>query len=157
MPSQESTLWVSQAPLAWYQWFRAFLLTLGFCCSASDTSLFVLHHPDATIFLLVYVDDIIITVNNKSVVASLLSCLRSEFSITDLGRLGYFLGLEVSYPSTGLFLSQAKYTRDILLQSNLLDSKPVSTPLAPTATLTRLALHLMIPLYSVLSSVLYSI
>ncbi|GKF14219.1 putative mitochondrial protein, partial [Tanacetum coccineum] len=53
-----------------------------------------------------------------------------EFAIKDLGDLSYFLGLEVSYTNDGLFLSQAKYATDVLTRAALLDSKPVSTPLA---------------------------
>lgn len=57
-----------------------------------------------------------------------LARIRQEFAITDLGRLSYFLGLKVTYTSTGLFLSQTKYARDILQRAQMLDSKPMSTP-----------------------------
>ncbi|GJR73244.1 hypothetical protein Tco_0085609 [Tanacetum coccineum] len=58
------------------------------------------------------------------------SLIKKEFAIKDLGDLSYFLGLEVSYTNDGLFLSQAKYATDVLTRAALLDSKPVSTPLA---------------------------
>lgn len=125
-----------QAPLAWYQRFRSFLLDLGFSGTHADTSLFIFSQGSTTIYLLVYVDDIIITGNEPSSLQALISRVRKEFAIKDLGRLSYFLGLEVSYPDAGLFLSQAKYARDILDRANLLDSKPVSTPLAPGVTFT---------------------
>lgn len=125
-----------QAPLAWYQRLRAFLLQLGFLCSHADTSLFVFHRQHVLIYLLVYVDDIIVTSNNPASIRTLMARLSKEFAIKDLGRLGYFLGLEVSYPSSGLFLSQSKYARDILARADLLDSKPVSTPLAPGVSFT---------------------
>ncbi|XP_071739433.1 uncharacterized mitochondrial protein AtMg00810-like [Rutidosis leptorrhynchoides] len=51
-------------------------------------------------------------------------------SLLDLGKLNYFLGLEVTDTPTGLFLSQTKYARDILARADLLDSKPAATPLA---------------------------
>lgn len=125
-----------QAPLAWYQRLRAFILQLGFLCSHADTSLFVFHRQHVLIYLLVYVDDIIVTSNNPASIRTLMARLSKEFAIKDLGRLGYFLGLEVSYPSSGLFLSQSKYARDILARADLLDSKPVSTPLAPGVSFT---------------------
>lgn len=58
--------------------------------------------------------------------------MNKEFLITDLGKLNYFLGLEVSYHDTGLFLSQSKYAHDILSRAHMLDAKPVSTPLSTT-------------------------
>lgn len=124
-----------QAPPAWYQRFHSFLLLLGFVCSVAETSLFVVGLGSVVIYLLVYVEDIIVTGNDSSIVQRMISQLCAEFSAKDMGRLGYFLGLEVSYPSSGLFLNQSKYARDILLQANLLDDKSVSTPLAPGVSL----------------------
>ncbi|XP_071726783.1 uncharacterized mitochondrial protein AtMg00810-like [Rutidosis leptorrhynchoides] len=62
--------------------------------------------------------------------------LNKEFSISDLGKLNYFLGLEVSYHDSGLFLCQSKYAYDILARAKLLDVKPVSTPLSTSAYFT---------------------
>lgn len=82
------------------------------------------------LYLLVYVDDIILTGNSDALLPSFISRLRKEFAIKDLGRLNYFLGLEVTYTSNGLFLSQSKYAFDILTRADMVDCKPVSTPLA---------------------------
>ncbi|XP_071686934.1 uncharacterized mitochondrial protein AtMg00810-like [Rutidosis leptorrhynchoides] len=68
--------------------------------------------------------------NDNSFVRKFISRLHSEFAIKDLGALSYFLGLEVTYTSSGLFLSQTKYAHDVLTRAKLLDSKPVATPLA---------------------------
>ena len=57
-----------------------------------------------------------------------------EFAIKDLGNLNYFLGLEVTYMEKGLFVSRSKYAHDILDRANLLDSKPVTTPLVANTT-----------------------
>lgn len=54
---------------------------------------------------------------------------HSEFAIKDLGKLNYFLGLKISYTDDGLFIGQAKYAHDILEHADLLDSKPIATPL----------------------------
>lgn len=61
--------------------------------------------------------------------------LNKEFVTKDLGKLSYFLGLEVTYTDTGLFLTQAKYAHDILVRAGLLDSKPVATPLSTSEQL----------------------
>lgn len=75
-------------------------------------------------------DDIIITDNNPPLMNNFISRTHHEFAIKDLGRLNYFLGLEVSCTSYGLFVGQAKYAHDILERAELLDAKPVTTPLA---------------------------
>ncbi|GJV27675.1 retrovirus-related pol polyprotein from transposon TNT 1-94 [Tanacetum coccineum] len=102
----------------------------------ADTSLFVFTSDTCIMYLLVYVDDLILTGNDESVIATFTSHLNHEFSIKDLGALNYFLGLEVSYTDNGLFLTQSKYARDILKQADLYDSKPVSTPLATYVSFT---------------------
>jgi hypothetical protein len=120
---------LKQAPRAWFQRFSSFLLQLGFYCSRADTSLFVLHKHCDIIYLLLYVDDNIIKGNNPSLLENFTCKLNSEFATKDLGSLSYFLGLEATPTTDGLFISQLKYARDILTRAQLLDSKPVHTPM----------------------------
>ncbi|KAK2992068.1 hypothetical protein RJ640_026586 [Escallonia rubra] len=65
-------------------------------------------------YILVYVDDIIVTGNSSTQITSLINSLRFEFSLKDLSQFHYFLGIEVSYAQIGLFLSQRRYINDIL-------------------------------------------
>ncbi|XP_041011288.1 uncharacterized mitochondrial protein AtMg00810-like [Juglans microcarpa x Juglans regia] len=69
------------------------------------------------------------TGNNSSLLSSFVRQLHSEFATKDLGSLSYFIGLEATPTSGGLFLSQTKYARDILVRAQLLDCKPVTTPM----------------------------
>ncbi|RVW75985.1 Retrovirus-related Pol polyprotein from transposon RE1 [Vitis vinifera] len=101
---------LKQAPRAWFQRFSSFLLTLGFSSSRADTSFFVFHQQSSLIYLLLYVDDIIVTGNNPSLLDSFTRKLHSEFATKDLGSLSYFRGLEASPTPDGLFISQLKYT-----------------------------------------------
>ena len=126
---QKALYGLKQAPRAWFQRLSSFLIRLGFYCSRADTSLFVFHKHSDIIYLLLYVDDIIITGNNSSLLDSFTCKLNSEFATKDLGPLSYFLGLEATTTSEGLFISQLKYARDILTRAQLLDSKPVNTPM----------------------------
>ncbi|XP_071740973.1 uncharacterized mitochondrial protein AtMg00810-like [Rutidosis leptorrhynchoides] len=123
---------LKQAPRAWFQHLSHFLIRLGFTCSRSDPSLFIFKRNSCILYFLVYVDDIILTDNHSATIQTFISRLNDEFSIKDLGKLNYFLGLEVTDRPTGLFLSQTKYARDILARADLLDSKPAATPLATT-------------------------
>ncbi|XP_022871003.1 uncharacterized protein LOC111390228 [Olea europaea var. sylvestris] len=120
---------LKQAPRAWFQRFGSFIIRLRFSCSRADTSLFVFHQKSDIIYLLLYVDDIIITGNNSSLLARFTRTLNSEFVTKDLGSLSYFLSLEATPTSDGLFISQLKYVRDILTRAQLLDSKLVHTPM----------------------------
>ncbi|RVW16345.1 Retrovirus-related Pol polyprotein from transposon RE1 [Vitis vinifera] len=105
------------------------MLILAIPFIRADTSLFVFTKKDDLIYLLLYVDDIILTGNNLALINRFISQLHSEFAVKDLGPLSYFLGLEVSYIPNGFFLSQVKYATDILARAQLLDSKPVPTPM----------------------------
>ncbi|XP_006596677.1 uncharacterized mitochondrial protein AtMg00810-like [Glycine max] len=124
------------APLAWFQRFNSFLLHLGFIGSKADPSLSIYHHNTATLYLLVYVDDIILTGSNHFAIQTILAKIRAEFAIKDLGRLSYFLGLEVHYGANDIFLSQSKYAHDILDRAKVLDAKPIAMPLASGIQLT---------------------
>ena len=88
---------LKQAPQAWYNELKQFLLTSGFLNSTANTSLFILCHNAVTIYLVVYVDDIIITSNNPSVVQHFITLLSAQFSLKDLGPLTYFLDVEVLF------------------------------------------------------------
>lgn len=87
------------------------------------------------LYLLVYVDDIILMGNNSFHITKFISKIHAKFAVKDLGKLNYFLGLEVSYTDNGLFLNQAKYAYDILQRAGLLESKPASTPSSTTDSL----------------------
>ncbi|XP_071680245.1 uncharacterized protein [Lolium perenne] len=102
---QKSLYGLKQAPRAWYQRFAAYIATMGFVASITDTSLFVLRSGNDTAYLLLYVDDIIITASTTVLLQRLLDMLHSEFAMTDLGDLHYFLGIAITRSSSGLFLS----------------------------------------------------
>lgn len=77
----------------------------------------------------VYVDDIIHTGSNVSVVQSLKDHVHKTFIIKDLGQLSFFLGIDVGYSSNGITLTQGKFTREMLDDSGISSFKKVPTPL----------------------------
>ena len=121
---------LKQAPRAWFDWFSSFLIDFGFFCSSADSSLFIYKCESHILILLVYVDDIILTGSSDSLLAQFVSQLAVQFSIKDLGSLNYFLGIQVCRFSDDIFLSQSKYMTDILTRLNMVDCKPVATPMA---------------------------
>ena len=127
---------LKQAPRAWYKELRQHLVNLGFKNTISDSSLFTFHNNGVTIYLLVYVDDIIITSNAPPFLDAFISKLATRFSLKDLGDLSYFFGVEVMPHPRGIFISQKKYIADILCKANMEDAKPMATPLATHPPLT---------------------
>uniref|UniRef100_A0A2N9EXZ4 CCHC-type domain-containing protein n=1 Tax=Fagus sylvatica TaxID=28930 RepID=A0A2N9EXZ4_FAGSY len=95
---------LKQAPRAWFERFTSQLLVLGFTASKADPSFFVYRSSSTVIFLLIYVDDIIITGNSSTALALLVRQLAASFDLKDLGPLTYFLGLEIDYSSNGFFV-----------------------------------------------------
>jgi hypothetical protein len=119
---------LKQAPRAWFQCLSTSLLELGFIASLVDTSLFIYHHGRVQIFLLVYVDDIIITGSDISVIHLLISKLQHQFPLKDLGSLSFFLGIQAQRSPAGLHLSQTKYITELLHRVKMLGAKPASSP-----------------------------
>jgi hypothetical protein len=104
---------------------------LGFQASLADPFLFVQHSSHGTMILLLYVDDILLTDNHSSLLTSVIDVLTQEFDMKDLGTLTYFLGQQVSYSSSGLFVSQSKYIKELLDRVDLKNSKSCATPCLP--------------------------
>jgi hypothetical protein len=119
---------LKQAPRTWFLRFTTYLASLGFVASKCDTSLFILRRGHDLAYLLLYVDDIILTANSSTLLRSIIASLSTEFSMKDLGELHHFLGINVHRNSSGLFLSQHQYTLEILDRANMLNCNPLSTP-----------------------------
>lgn len=121
---------LKQAPRAWFERLSTFLCSFGFVHANADSSLLVYHHDKCFCYVLIYVDDIVITGSSSTFVEQLIQSLNKCFSLKDLGILSYFLGVEVStLPSGGMFLSQKKYVSDLLYKTNMLQANPISTPM----------------------------
>ena len=120
---------LKQAPRAWYSELRSFLLQYGFLNSLSDSSLFILRHHGKFVYVLVYVDDILVTGSDAILVQNVIAALANRFSIKDMGQLSYFLGIETIRTPQGMHLMQRKYITDLLVKTNMLNCKPVATPL----------------------------
>ncbi|KAM1784958.1 hypothetical protein ACFX12_037917 [Malus domestica] len=134
---QKSLYGLKQAPRAWNEKFTSFLPGLGFNASLSDPSLFVKKHPTGIVILLLYVDDIILTGSSSSLISEVVSALTQAFDMKDLGNLHYFLGLQITYKSTGLFVSQTKYIQDLLAKVDMQDAKSCATPCLPYHRLSK--------------------
>lgn len=96
--------------------------------SQVDYTMFYKHSSDSMLtILVVYVDDIIFTSDKLSELEKLIEILAQEFEIMDLVQLRYFLGMEITRSHSGIFVSQRKYTLELLKETGLLGCKPTDT------------------------------
>jgi len=79
-------------------------------------------------YLLLYVDDIILTASTNDLRKSLMASLSSEFTMKDLGHLNDFLGISVTRHKGGYFLSQRKYAEEIINRASMISCKSTQTP-----------------------------
>jgi hypothetical protein len=115
---------LKQAPRAWYSRFTTYLTPLGFI----DTSLFISRRGTDTVYLLLYVDDIILTASSTELLRCTISALQQEFAMKDLGPLHHFLGITVERRPDRLFLYQRTYTVEVLQRAAMADCKSCTTP-----------------------------
>ncbi|GJR84608.1 ribonuclease H-like domain-containing protein [Tanacetum coccineum] len=120
---------LKQAPGQWNVKLTSTLIENGFSQSKSDYSIYTKSDKGVFLALLVYVDDIIITGNNVSEIEKFKVFLKSKFMIKDLGKLKYFLGIEIVDIGKGICLNQRKYVLDLLSDYGMLACKPAKTPL----------------------------
>lgn len=125
-----------QAPREWFDKFAAAILTYGFTQSKSDNSLFYLHTSDSFLMLLVYVDDIILTGSSILHITKVKDFIAQNFKMKDLGSLKYFLGLEISRNTGGIYIHQRKYALNLLNSTGLQDAKPSNITMAAQHNLT---------------------
>ncbi|XP_017629107.1 uncharacterized mitochondrial protein AtMg00810-like [Gossypium arboreum] len=101
----------------------------GYVRSESEPTLYVKKEGNDFIIFCLYVDDIIYTSSSTFLVDKFKSQMMNEFEMSNMGLLHYFLGLEVHQAEDGIFISQRKYTNDLLSKFGMLNCKSATTPM----------------------------
>ena len=129
---KKSLCGLKQSPRQWYKKFDSFMLSDGFKRSDYDRYVYLKTVNGSAIYLLIYVDDMLIAVKDKSEIAKFKAQLNKEFEMKDLGAAKKILGVKIirDRKSGMLYLSQRDYIEKVLRRFNMHDAKPVSTPLA---------------------------
>jgi hypothetical protein len=120
---------LKQAPRAWYECLRNFLIENGFTIDKTDSTLFT-RKMDKKLFLCqIYVDGMIFGSTNKSFCDEFSKIMTDRFEISMMGVLTFFLGFQIKQVKEGTFISQTKYTCDILKKFSMDKAKPIKTPM----------------------------
>nr|GEZ69765.1 putative ribonuclease H-like domain-containing protein [Tanacetum cinerariifolium] len=103
-----------QAPKAWYETLSTYLLDNGFQRGTTDKTLFIKRDKSDIMLVQVYVDDIIFGSTRKEMCTEFEKMMHKKFQMSSMGKLTFFLGLQVKKKEDGIFISQDKYVNEIL-------------------------------------------
>ena len=128
-----------QAPRAWHTRLKKELEEIGFVASEADPGLFALHNKSGSIYLVVWVDDILLAGSNKEELDGVVTSLKTVFDIRDLGIPQYFLGMEIVRDRTArtLKLTQKRMTAELVNKYGLNAAKTKDVPLSSSIKLTK--------------------
>jgi hypothetical protein len=125
---KKSLYGIKQAPRAWYNRIDTYLIKIGFNRSQNEPTLYTKIDEHGKILIVcLYVDEMIYTGNLE--LTNFKHAMQSEFEMTDLGMMKYFLGIEVDQSTKGIFVCQQKYAADILKRFHMEECNPIETPI----------------------------
>jgi hypothetical protein len=120
---------LKQAPRAWYDYLRDFLIENDFRIGKVDSTLFI-GKMDTELFVCqIYIDDIIFGSTNASFCEEFSKIITDRFEMSIMGELKYFLSFQIKQLEDGTFISQTKYTHDLLKKFGMDKAKPIKTPM----------------------------
>uniref|UniRef100_A0ACD5VA56 Uncharacterized protein n=1 Tax=Avena sativa TaxID=4498 RepID=A0ACD5VA56_AVESA len=130
---KKSLYGLKQSPRQWYKRFDSFMISHGFERSKYDSCVYIKFVDGSPIYLLLYVDDMLIAAKGMKEITTLKAHLSSEFEMKDLGAAKKILGMEITRDRKSglLFLSQQSYIKKVLHRFNMDGANSVSTPIAP--------------------------
>jgi hypothetical protein len=121
---------LKQAPRAWYDCLKGFLIKNGFTIGKADSTLFTRKVDNELFVCQIYVDDIIFGSTNEKLCEEFSKVMTNRFEMSMMGELKYFLGFQVKQLKEGTFLCQTKYTQDMLKKFGMEKAKHAKTPMS---------------------------
>ncbi|KAK6124609.1 hypothetical protein DH2020_041650 [Rehmannia glutinosa] len=120
---------LKQAPRAWYDTLSQFLTDNGFTKGKVDKTLFRIQDGESILLVKIYVDDIIFGSTNKEMCDKFSNLMQGKFEMSMMGELTFFLGLQLKQLKDGTFISQTKYTRDLMKKFGMEEKSSVKIPM----------------------------
>lgn len=129
---------LKQAPRAWYSRIESYFMKEGFEKCKHEHTLFIKSRDGGKILIVcLYVDDLIFTGNDELMFAHFKKSMMLEFDMTDLGKMKYFLGIEVLQTADGIFIGQKKYVQEVLERFGMENCNSVKNPMVPGCKLVK--------------------
>ena len=120
---------LKQEPRVWYNIIDSYFNEQGFRRSKSEPTLYIKTQGNSnTLIVSLYVDDLIYMGNNKEMTQEFKKDMMKTFKMINLGLMHYFLGIEISQENEEIFISQKKYTENLLKKFQMTGCKAVATP-----------------------------
>ncbi|GJY65975.1 retrovirus-related pol polyprotein from transposon TNT 1-94 [Tanacetum coccineum] len=126
-----------QAPKAWYDRQKAFLIKHEYSMGMVDNTLFTKKSKSHLIIVQIYVDDIIFGFTSQNLCDDFAKIMHDDFEMSMMGELNFFLGLQIKQMEDGIFFNQSKYIKEMLKKFGLEDSKPTKMPMSTEIKLTK--------------------
>ncbi|XP_024314609.1 uncharacterized protein LOC112270752 [Brachypodium distachyon] len=126
-----------QAPQAWNAKLDKTLVALGFEKCPNEHAVYKRRKNDSNLLVGVYVDDLLIIGQKSTEVEAFKAQMKDMFSMSDLGLLSYYLGIEVSQSSEGISLCQSAYAQRIIQKAGMENCNACSTPMEPKLKLSK--------------------
>ncbi|KAC9923453.1 hypothetical protein E3N88_45071 [Mikania micrantha] len=128
---------LKQAPRAWFKRIESYFLREGFQKSKYDHTFFLKKNVEGLVIVSLYVDDLIYTGNDKAMCENFKLSMMREFEMTNLGKMKYFLGVEVNQNEDGIKMNQKKYASDVLKRFHMWEVNGVKNPIVPGTNVTK--------------------
>nr|GFC60932.1 hypothetical protein [Tanacetum cinerariifolium] len=126
---------LKQAPCAWYDMLSSFLLSQYFSKGSVDSTLFIRRNGNDLLLVQIYVDDIIFAASTLELCDLFANLMCSKFKMSMMGKISFFLGLQISQNPRGIFINQSKYALESLKKYGFESCDPVDTPMVENSKL----------------------
>nr|GEZ41043.1 hypothetical protein [Tanacetum cinerariifolium] len=126
---------LKQAPRAWYDMLSSFLLSHDFSKGLVDPILFIRRNGNDLLLVQIYVDDIIFAASTLELCDLFANLMCSKFKMSMMGKISFFLGLQISQNPRGIFINQSKYALESLKKYGFKSCNPVDTPMVEKSKL----------------------
>ena len=128
---------LKQAPRAWFSRIESYFIKEGFVSSSSEQTLFIKQKEGKILIVSIYVDDLLFTSDDEELLDEFKHSMKEEFDMTDLGKMRYFLGIEVIQKADGIFICQRKYAAELIERFEMQNFNSVGNPIVPGQKVSR--------------------
>ncbi|GJV21888.1 retrovirus-related pol polyprotein from transposon TNT 1-94 [Tanacetum coccineum] len=132
---KKALYWLKQAPRVWYNLLSKFQLSQEFSKGTMDPTLFIRRQGKDLLLVQIYVDDIIFASTTPELCDQFFKIMCSQFKMSTMGKISFFLILQISQSPRGIFINQSKYALESLKKYGMKSSDPVDTPMVEKSKL----------------------